>query len=96
MQGEFKSVRVESNGQLLHLSRYIHLNPLIGYITKELKLYRWSSYPEYLNLAEGICLKEEVLGQFKSEKDYEKFVLDQVDYARALDFTKHTFLDDGE
>ncbi len=92
-QGEFKSVYVESNEQLLHLSRYIHLNPLIGYVTKDLKTYRWSSYPEYLGLAKDICSKEEVLGQFKSVKDYEKFVMDQVDYARALDFTKHMLLD---
>ncbi len=92
-QGEFKSVYVESNEQLLHLSRYIHLNPLIGYVTKYLKTYRWSSYPEYLGLAKGICSKDEVLGQFKSVKDYEQFVMDQVDYARALDFTKHMLLD---
>ncbi len=93
LQGEFKSVHVESNEQLLHLSRYIHLNPLIGYVVKELDLYRWSSYHEYLGLKEGICSKDEVIGQFKSTKDYERFVLDQVDYARRLDFIKHELLD---
>ena len=93
LQGEFKAVYVESNEQLLHLSRYIHLNPLIGYVTKELNFYRWSSYPEYLGLTRNICSKDEVLGQFKSAKDYEKFVLDQVEYARNLDFIKHKLLD---
>lgn len=94
-QGEFKSVHVDSNEQLLHLSRYIHLNPLIGYVTKELKSYKWSSYCEYLGLVEGICFRDEVLGQFKSSKDYEKFVLDQIDYARSLDFIKHNLLEEG-
>ena len=88
-QGEFKSVHVGSNEQLLHLSRYIHLNPLIGYVVKELKEYKWSSYLEYLGLAKEICFKDEVLEQFKSAKNYERFVLDQVDYARRLDFIKH-------
>ncbi len=96
LQGEFKSVHVDSNEQLLHLSRYIHLNPLIGYVTKELNSYRWSSYIEYLGLIDGICFKEEVLGQFKSAKDYEKFILNQVDYARTLDFIKHNLLDGKE
>ena len=94
LQGEFKSVYVESNEQVLHLSRYIHLNPLIGYVAKELNEYRWSSYPEYLGLTDEICSKDEVLGQFKSVKDYEKFVLDQVDYARVLDFIKHKLLEE--
>ena len=93
LQGEFKSVYVESNEQVLHLSRYIHLNPLIGYVAKELSSYRWSSYPEYLGLTDEICSKDEVFGQFKSVKDYEKFVLDQVDYARVLDAIKHKLLD---
>ena len=96
LQGEFKSVYVESNEQLLHLSRYIHLNPLIGYVVKELDSYRWSSYHEYLGLKEGICSKDEVIGQFKSTKDYERFVLDQVDYARKLDFIEHQLLDPEE
>ena len=95
-QGEFKSVHVDSNEQLLHLSRYIHLNPLIGYVTKELHSYRWSSYTEYLGLARGICSKDEVFEQFKSVKDYERFILDQVDYARALEFIKHNLLDGEE
>lgn len=94
LQGEFKSVYVESNEQLLHLSRYIHLNPLIGYVTKELKEYGWSSYPAYLGLNGNICSKEIVLDQFKSESAYEQFVLDQVSYARELDFIKHKLLDE--
>lgn len=96
LQGEFRSVYVESNEQLLHLSRYIHLNPLIGYVTKELREYKWSSYPEYLGLNGSICSKEMVLEQFKSARDYEQFVLDQVEYARQLEVIKHQFLDGDE
>ena len=92
-QGEFKSVHISSNEQLLHLTRYIHLNPLIGYVTKELSLYKWSSYSEYLGFDDGICLKDEVIGQFKSPNDYEKFVQDYADYARTLDFIKHNLLE---
>ena len=92
-QGEFKSVHIDSNEQLIHLSGYIHLNPIVGYVVKDLRMYRWSSYPEYSGLKEGICSKEVVLGQFKSEGDYEQFVLDQVGYAQELEFIKHQLLD---
>jgi len=94
LQGEFKSVHVESNEQLLHLSRYIHLNPLVGYVTKDLDFYRWSSYPEYMNLINsGICEKKIILDQFKSGNDYKQFVLDQEDYGKQLEFIKHQLLD---
>lgn len=97
LQGEFQAVHIESDEQLIHLSRYIHLNPLIGYATKDLRTYRWSSYPEYLGIVKSnICSKEIVFEQFKSLNDYEQFVLDQVSYARELDFIKHQLLDSEE
>lgn len=55
-QGKFKTVLVETDPYLLHLTRYIHLNPLelIKPTTpnplKWLQTYPYSSYPEYLNL----------------------------------------------
>lgn len=63
-QGSFKAVTVERDEQLMHLSRYIHLNPTkiigtarnISEITKDdwlkvmknLNQYRWSSYLDYI------------------------------------------------
>lgn len=95
-EGTFKAVRVATNEQLLHLSRYIHLNPLIGYVTHDLDSYKWSSYPEYLGNSElQICSKDIILGQFKSSKDYERFVLDHLDYAKRLDQIKHQLLEEN-
>lgn len=84
-QGIFKAVHVESDEQLVHLSRYIHLNPVTAFIVKpeELENYQWSSYPDYLK-----NLKSEegkaVMDFFKSPQDYKKFVLDQADYQKKL------------
>ena len=52
LQGEFKSVYIESNEQLIHLSRYIHLNPVVANLAEEPKDYIWSSYPSYLEIKE--------------------------------------------
>lgn len=94
LQGEFKSVHVETNEQLIHLTRYIHLNPLVGFKTKNLDTYLWSSCCEYVNLTKSdICSKEIILGQFKSSDDYKQFVLDQEDYGKKLEIIKHQLLD---
>jgi putative transposase len=92
-QGEFKAVMVESDEQLLHLSRYIHLNPLVSYLVKELKQYEWSSYNEYKTNQPGICAKEDVLAFFKKPEKYQEFVHDQEDYALQLQFIKHHTLE---
>lgn len=93
-QGEFKAVHIESNEQLIHVSRYIHLNPLINYVVKDILEYRWSSYPEYAGI-EGAqkCMKGTILGQFNSAKEYVRFVLDQEGYGRELERIKHQLLD---
>ena len=94
LQGDFKAVHVETNEQLLHLTRYIHLNPLVGYVTKDLETYRWSSYREYVGLdSSGLCAREVILEQFKSSQDYKQFVLDYEAYARELEMIKHQLLD---
>lgn len=87
-QGPFKAIRVENDEQLMHLSRYIHLNPSVDYLVKNLKEYEHSSYLEYLTSQRGICQKSIVLSLFPSPKVYEKFVLDREDYGRRLNAIK--------
>lgn len=82
----FKAVGIETDEQLIHLSRYIHLNPFMGGLVKTLNHYKWSSYPDFIGKRNGtICEKEEILDSFKNnEKKYEQFVLDNIDYAKSL------------
>lgn len=99
-QGKFEAVRVESDAQLLHVSRYIHLNPLTSYVVKDekqLENYAFSSFPEYLGKTqENICQKEIILEQFKSKEAYKRFVLDQADYQRKLARIKHLVIEKRE
>lgn len=95
LQGEFKAVLVESDEQLLHLSRYIHLNPLVSYVVKDLGLYNWSSYGEYINTNfKGLCSKDDILDFFKTPNKYKQFVLDQIDYGEKLELIKHELLEE--
>ena len=85
LQGQFKAVRITSDEQLIHVSRYIHLNPTTSYLVKDLKEYTWSSYLDYIGLRnDKLCVKEIILANFKTPEKYEQFVLDQMDYAKSL------------
>ncbi len=94
---QFKAVRMETEDQLLHVSRYIHLNPYSSYIVKtqqQLLNYPWSSLNEYLNPAQAIISQPEVvLSSFKNPRQYQQFVLDQADYQRRLEEIKHLTLE---
>jgi putative transposase len=98
-QGQFKAVWIETDEQLLHVSRYIHLNPYSSYIVKDfeqLKKYQWSSMSEYLgnNVNDfEICRKDYLLSLFKSSKEFERFIFDQKDYQRELQTIKHLALE---
>lgn len=95
--GKFKSVRIETQAQLLHVSRYIHLNPYTSYLVKtldDLQVYPHSSFPEFLNkTSSSFCSKEIILNEFKKKEDYRQFVFDQADYQRSLDQIKHLLID---
>lgn len=97
LQGQFKAVRIESDNQLLHLSRYLHLNPYTSYLVKDFascENYPWSSFAEYLGKTKtNLCRKEIILGNFKNIADYQKFVSDQADYQRELNQIKHLALE---
>lgn len=96
-QGKFKAVIIETNEQLLHVSRYIHLNPYSSVLVKslpELKKYPYSSLLEYLDLSKtNLFQKEIILDQFKDIKSYQKFVDDQAEYQRQLENIKHLTLE---
>lgn len=91
-QGRFKAVLIENDSQLLHVSRYIHLNPYTSLLIKkkeDLLDYPWSSFVGYLGKSLQFCQTEMILGQFKDGKTYLDFVMDQADYQRTLAEIKH-------
>lgn len=94
-QGPFKAVLIETDEQLVHVSRYIHLNPVVSNLTKTPEQYEWSSYKIYLGL-EGNQQKIEtndISLFFKTPESYKDFVTDHIDYARTLESLKHKSID---
>lgn len=93
-EGNFKAILIENETQLLHLSRYIHLNPVTSYLVETPKDYLYSSYQIYLSdESSEVVDPTPVLDSFSSPKKYEEFVLNQIDYQRSLEKIKHLALE---
>lgn len=94
-QGVFKAVLVDNDEQLLHVSRYIHLNPYVSDLIAKLEDYRYSSYPYFINLAtDTLASKEVILDFFQQDKEkYKEFVDAHADYALDLEYIKHALID---
>lgn len=84
-EGRFKSALVKTDEQLLHLTRYIHLNPVTAFLINEPEKWEVSSYNEYVSKvdeAKGICDYKDILNI--EPASYKRFVEDRVSYQREL------------
>lgn len=84
---QFKAVRIITDEQLIHVSRYIHLNPYTSYVVNsidKLVSYKWSSLNTYLNIRNDFVETNTILDLFRNQREYKQFVLDQADYQRQL------------
>ncbi len=90
-QSMFKAVRIETDEQLMHVSRYIHLNPVTSYLieVEDLEHYRWSSYRDYILGEKSFVSTETIESHFKSVDQHKKFIFDQSEYQRELSKIKH-------
>ena len=82
-ESNYKAVIVETDEQLLHLSRYIHRNPLpmMQYKPGNLAAYPYSSLPQYLGGYHTPWLHTQELldffGQQNPSSSYKEFVEEQ-------------------
>lgn len=87
-QDRFKASMVSRDDYLIHISRYIHLNP------KTYKSWRFSSLPYYLgNKQAGWVRPDKVLESFSSARDYAQFLADYEDQKSILDELKTELAD---
>ena len=93
-QGRFKALLVENDNYLLHLSRYIHLNPVelvqadwrnnkirnLKKANKFLEKYRYSSYLDYTGRKNfpSLIHKGFINQYFKSPQEYKNFIQEWV------------------
>ncbi|MFH1283489.1 MAG: transposase [bacterium] len=94
-EGRFKNVLVETNEQLLHLTRYVHLNPVTASIIKKPEDWKYSSFKEY---TQDECAYRNKICSFShyldiKPEEYRQFVHERIDYQKELQMIKHCLLE---
>ena len=80
-EDRFQNILVETDEQILHLTRYIHLNPASAGLVKKPNDWAFSSFAEYLGES-GFCEFKNIIDV--NPKNYQKFVDDQVAIQKEL------------
>jgi len=89
----FKAVLVNADEQLLHTSRYIHLNPYAAGMINDPFAYPWSSLAEYITPRENTRCHTSLLRSMMEQTEYADFVTDQADYLASLADNNHLLID---
>ena len=92
-ESKFKRVLIKDDAQLLHLTRYIHLNPVTDYLVNKPEEWGYSSYKEYIyNPKDKICKYDNILNI--NSCFYRDFVENRIGYQRELAMIKTILFDD--
>ncbi|MBI5873351.1 MAG: transposase [Candidatus Omnitrophica bacterium] len=94
-EGRFKNVLVDTDEKFLHLTRYIHLNPVTASLVEKPHDWKFSSYKEYIR--EDNSMRSITCDFFKyfdmEPESYIKFVEDRINYQRELEYIKHLIIE---
>lgn len=91
-EDHFKNKLVKTDEQMLHLSRYIHINPVTAGLVKKPNQWKYSSYLEYTNKSDNnLCHFKDIIDM--PTGDYKKFVLDRISYQKEISKIKHLLFD---
>ena len=92
-ESKFQNVLVKTDEQLLHLMRYLHLNPVTAFLVDRPEDWRYSSYLEFIKDPGAVqyCQYDDLI-KITPER-YRKFVNERVGYQRELGRIKKLILE---
>lgn len=89
-QDRFKASRITEDPYLLHISRYIHLNP------SSYKTWEFTSLPYYMSEKNAEWVRPERILDLFEKNSYAKFVSDYESHKKVLDDLKHELANGNE
>jgi putative transposase len=90
-QSRFQAASITNNEILLHVHRYIHLNPTTAGLVENPRDWKWSSYNSYISDKKILAINSEV--SIKSINKYKDFVENQIHYQRLIKNIRKKLLD---
>ncbi len=91
-QSRIRHVRIRTDEQLMHVSRYIHLNPTTNLLVRNPEDWKYSSYRDLIS--DSLYLTHYLPElNISDPSDYRKFVENNKDYQIALKKIKRQLLD---
>ena len=76
-EGRFKHVHVDEDEYVLHLCRYIHLNPVKAGLVSRPEDWIFSNYREWVGMRQGRLKDAEFISSyFACPEDYQRFVME--------------------
>ena len=83
-EGRFRHKRVECDEYLIHLCRYIHLNPVQAQLVEQPEDWPYSNYADWIGLRSGVLKDQDFIqSHFLSGEAYRQFVDDWQDAERS-------------
>jgi len=89
---KFKRILVSSDEQLIHLLRYVHLNPVTAYLVEQPEDWPASTYKEFISDKLG-QEKLDSIGISMSPRQYRSFVEDYIPIQRSYAKMKNLLCD---
>jgi len=76
-EGKPKAKLIDNDAYLLHICRYIHLNPVVSNIVSDIEEWEYSNYLEFISKRNGKLFEPAFLETFYySSVEYQEFVLE--------------------
>ena len=90
-QSRYRIAHIKTSEQLLHTTRYVHLNPTSSNLVAKPEDWKFSSYRDFINNQDILRSITELT--ISSPINYRKFVEDRIDYQRKLKKIKNLLLE---
>jgi len=77
---------IDKEEYLIHICRYIHLNPVKAKLVKNIEDWKFSNYLEWIAKRKSILFDSEFFDTyFKNPADYKEFALSRIEYLDGID-----------
>lgn len=90
-QSCYQFVKIKTNEQLIHVVRYVHLNPTTAYLVEHPEDWQFSSYNFFITKLKCLNYANEV--SIQDPFYFKKFTEDQINYQRKLKLIKKLIFD---